>query len=152
MAPRSAGSRRCSQCSTPAHPASPWSTSTTASAPPPPPVASIIRKRTESRRWLALALQIIGLAAVVLAVWRGSLWSVMAALGGVAVAFGWTIRWRPGRLRRRGPPPPRPREVLDLLRQAYEAPAGWAIGLAEGTLEVLANPDIDSSLRRRGAG
>src|SRR5438045_3294892 len=152
MAPRSAGSRRCSRCSTPAHPASPWSTSTTASAPPPPPVASIIRKRTGARAWLALALQIIGLAAAVLAVWRGSLWSIIAALGGVALAFGWTIRWRPGRLRRRGPPPLGLREVLDLLRQAYGAPAGWAIGLAEGTLEVLANADVDSSLRRRGAG
>jgi len=70
----------------------------------------------------------------------------------VALAFGWTIRWRPGRLRRRGPPPLGLREVLDLLRQAYRAPAGWAIGLAEGTLEVLANADVDSSLRRRGAG
>ena len=70
----------------------------------------------------------------------------------MALAFGWTIRWRPGRLRRRGPPPLGLREVLDLLRQAYRAPAGWAIGLAEGTLEVLANADVDSSLRRRGAG
>lgn len=87
-----------------------------------------------------------------LAVWRGSRWSIVAALGGVALAFGWTIRWRPGRLRRRGPPPLGLREVLDLLRQAYTASAGWAIGLAEGTVEVLAHAEVISDLRRRGAG
>src|SRR2546423_7619122 len=111
-----------------------------------------MRKRTGAGAWPALALQIMGLAAAALAVWQGSLWSVMAALGGVALAFGWTIRWRPGRLRRRGPPPLGLREVLDLLRQAYGAPAGWAIGLAGGTLEVLANADVENSLRRRGPG
>src|SRR5438067_13493228 len=151
MAPRSAGSRRCSRCSTPAHPASPWSTSTTASAPPPPPVASIIHKRTGARAWLALALQIIGLTAAVLAVWRGSLWSVIAALGGVALAVGWTVRWRPGRLRRRGPPPLGLREVLDLLRQAYGATAGWGVDATEGAWEVIDGLDVAENRRRRGA-
>ena len=79
------------------------------------------------------------------------MWSVIAALGGVALAFGWTIRWRPGRLRRRGPSPLGLREVLDLLRQAYGAEAGWAVGLAEGTVEVIPGDDIDSDQRRRGA-
>jgi diguanylate cyclase (GGDEF)-like protein len=75
----------------------------------------------------------------------------VAALGGVALAYGWTIRWRPGRLRRRGPPPLGLREVLDLLRQAYGAGAGWAVGLAEGTVEVIAGDDLDNAQRRRGA-
>src|SRR6185295_13802409 len=96
---------------------------TTDSARRQPPVASIIRNRTQARRWIALALQIAGLAALGLGVWRGSVWSVIAAAGGMAVALGWTIRWRPGRLRRRGPPPLGLPEVLDLLRQAYDATA-----------------------------
>lgn len=78
------------------------------------------------------------------------MWGVVAALGGMAVAYGWTIRWRPGRLRRRGPPPLGLREVLDLLRQAYGAAGGWAVGLAEGELEV-ASADIHHEDRRRGA-
>jgi diguanylate cyclase (GGDEF)-like protein len=69
----------------------------------------------------------------------------------MALAFGWTIRWRPGRLRRRGPPPLGLLEVLDLLRQAYGAEAGWAVGLAEGPIEVLVGDDMNSDERRRGA-
>src|SRR2546423_9615906 len=109
-----------------------------------------MRKRPGAGAWLALALQIIGLTAAVLAVWRGSLWSVMAALGGVALAFGWTIRWRPGRLRRRGPPPLGVGEVLDLLRQAYSATAGWGVGGAVGHLET-GTQEMDPDRRRRGA-
>src|SRR5256714_12528434 len=110
-----------------------------------------MRKRPGAGAWLALALQIIGLTAAVLAVWRGSLWSVMAALGGVALAFGWTIRWRPGRLRRRGPPPLGLREVLDLLRQAYGATVGWGVDATEGAWEVVDGPDVAENRRRRGA-
>jgi diguanylate cyclase (GGDEF)-like protein len=78
-------------------------------------------------------------------------WGLVAAAGGIALSLGWTIRWRPGRLRRRGPPPLGLREVLELLRQAYGAQAGWGVGLAEGALEVLGEPDVGSELRRRGA-
>src|ERR1044072_9510629 len=102
------------------------------SAPPPPRAASIIRKRRDARRWVALALQLVGIAAALLGAWRGAVWGVVAATGGMALAYGWTIRWRPGRLRRRGAPPPRPREVLPLLRPAYEASRGGAGGLAGG--------------------
>ncbi len=68
----------------------------------------------------------------------------------MALALGWTIRWRPGRLRRRGPPPLGPAEVLDLLRKAYDATAGWSVGAADDSLEVL-SPEIDDEERRRGA-
>jgi diguanylate cyclase (GGDEF)-like protein len=121
------------------------------SAPPPPRAASIIRKRRDARRWVALALQLVGIAAALLGAWRGAVWGVVAATGGMALAYGWTIRWRPGRLRRRGPPPLGLREVLDLLRQAYAASGGWAVGLAEGEIEVVASPDVDREDRRRGA-
>ncbi|HTI04305.1 MAG TPA: GGDEF domain-containing protein [Gemmatimonadales bacterium] len=79
------------------------------------------------------------------------MWGVIAAAGGMALAYGWTIRWRPGRLRRRGPPPLGLREVLDLLRQAYGSSGGWAVGLAEGEIEVVASPEVDHEDRRRGA-
>ncbi|HYU30445.1 MAG TPA: GGDEF domain-containing protein [Gemmatimonadales bacterium] len=76
---------------------------------------------------------------------------MVAATGGMTLAFGWTIRWRPGRLRRRGPPPLGLGEVLDLLRQAYGASAGWGVGVADAPLEVVVTPDVDPELRRRGA-
>jgi diguanylate cyclase (GGDEF)-like protein len=93
----------------------------------------------------------VGLTAVAVGAWRGSLWGVAAAAGGVALAFGWTIRWRPGRLRRRGPPPLALGEVLDLLRQAYGATAGWGVGVVDGDLEVPDNLGMDPEHRRRGA-
>jgi diguanylate cyclase (GGDEF)-like protein len=75
---------------------------------------------------------------------------VIGAAGGIALALGWTIRWRPGRLRRRGPPPLGLGEVLDLLRRAHGATAAWTVGAADDSLEVL-SPDIDDEERRRGA-
>ena len=76
---------------------------------------------------------------------------LVAAAGGVALAVGWTIRWRPGRLRRRGPPPLGLREVLDLLRQAYGATVGWGVDATEGAWEVVDGPDVAENRRRRGA-
>lgn len=93
----------------------------------------------------------LGLGAIAIAVWRGSVWGAVAAAGGIALSLGWTIRWRPGRLRRRGPPPLGLREVLELLRLAYGAQAGWGVGVADGALEVLGDPDVGPELRRRGA-
>src|ERR1043166_2583098 len=121
------------------------------SAPPPPRAASIIRKRRDARPWGGLALPPGGIAAALRGAWRGAVGGVVAATGGMALTYGWTIRWRPGRLRRRGPPPLGLREVLDLLRQAYAASGGWAVGLAEGEIEVVASPDVDREDRRRGA-
>ena len=93
----------------------------------------------------------LGLSAVAIGAWRGSVWGLVAAAGGVALSLGWTIRWRPGRLRRRGPPPLGLPEVLDLLRQAYSATAAWGVGGTEGAFEILATPDIGEEERRRGA-
>jgi len=96
-------------------------------------------------------LQLLGLGAVTVGVWRGGVWGVAAAAGGIALSLGWTVRWRPGRLRRRGPPPLGLPEVLDLLRQAYDATAAWGVGATEGEFEVLATPDVGEEERRRGA-
>jgi diguanylate cyclase (GGDEF)-like protein len=99
-------------------------------------------------------MQLLGLAAFGVGVWRGSLWALIAGAGAAAVTLGWTIRWRPGRLRRRGPPPLALGEVLDLLRQAYGASAGWGVGVGDGPLEVPAAATGDAAsaeLRHRGA-
>jgi len=69
----------------------------------------------------------------------------------MALALGWTIRWRPGRLRRRGPPPLGLREVLDLLRQAYGASAGWCVGVADGDIDVPTATAVPAEQQRRGA-
>ena len=96
-------------------------------------------------------MQFLGIGAVGVGVWRGRELAGLAAAGGIAFAIGWTIRWRPGRLRRRGPPPLGLPEVLDLIRQAYGASAAWAAGLSDGPVEVLSVPDPTSQERRRGA-
>ena len=101
-------------------------------------------------------MQVAGFAAVVVAVWRtgaAAIWAVLAAAGAAAGTLGWTIRWRPGRLRRRGPPPLGLREVLDLLRQAYGATAGWGVGTGDGPFEVPAalSANVGVEERHRGA-
>lgn len=96
-------------------------------------------------------MQVLGLAAAALAAWRGSPWSLLAALGAAVLVLGWTLRWRPGRLRRRGPPPLGFLEILDLVRRAYGASAGWAVGPMEGPLEVVADEELGPEPRRRGS-
>jgi diguanylate cyclase (GGDEF)-like protein len=96
-------------------------------------------------------MQVGGIGIVAAAIWRGSLWSLLAAAGGAALAIGWTIRWRPGRMRRRGPPPFGSREVLELVRRASSATAGWAVGPADGPMEVLSDETVVADVRRRGA-
>jgi diguanylate cyclase (GGDEF)-like protein len=104
-----------------------------------------------ARRWVALALQVLGLAAVIVAAWRVPAWGVVAAAGGIAATLGWTLRWRPGRLRRRGPPPLALREILDLLARARGARAGWAVGPADGALEVTQGEPASPDILRRGS-
>ncbi len=96
-------------------------------------------------------MQVVGLAVIAAALWRGSWLSLAAALAGAAAAVGWTIRWRPGRLRRRGPPPLQFTEILDLLRRAYRAPAAWGIASTEGPFEVLGDGALSADARRRGS-
>ena len=89
-----------------------------------------------------------------IAAWRGGAWTLIAAAGAIAVTVGWTIRWRPGRLRRRGPPPLALGEILDLMRQAYKARTAWAIGFGDGEEPVDVPPTRDAlelERRRRGA-
>jgi len=90
-------------------------------------------------------------AAAVVAIWRGSAWALIAAVGGLATGLGWTIRYRPGRLLRRRGPPLAFSEVLDLLRRAHGGAAAWAVGPADGELEVLASRELSSDWRRRGS-
>ncbi|HEV8511583.1 MAG TPA: GGDEF domain-containing protein [Gemmatimonadales bacterium] len=54
-------------------------------------------------------------------------------------------------MRRRGPPPLGFPEILDLLRRAHGARAGWGIGPADGALEVIGEEEVTADLRRRGA-
>ena len=75
----------------------------------------------------------------------------MAAAGGIAATLGWTVRWRPGRLRRRGPPPFDFREILDLLARAHGAHAGWVVGPADGALEVTHGRPVSPDILRRGS-
>jgi diguanylate cyclase (GGDEF)-like protein len=90
-------------------------------------------------------------ALVAVAVWRGSTWALVAAAGGTAALFGWSIRFRPGRFRRRGPPPLAFREVFELLRRAHGAAAGWVVGPVDGAIDVGTGPDVSPDSQRRGS-
>jgi diguanylate cyclase (GGDEF)-like protein len=91
------------------------------------------------------------LAAVAVAVWRGSAWALLAGAGGIAAVLGWTLRFRPGRFRRRGPPPLTFREILELLRGAHGAVAGWVVGPVDGAIDVTAGPDVSPDYQSRGS-
>jgi len=100
---------------------------------------------------VALALQVGGVALVAVAIWRGSTWALLAAAGGIAALYGWSIRFRPGRFRRRGPPPLAFREVFELLRRAHGAAAGWVVGPVDGAIDVGAGPDVAPDSQQRGS-
>ena len=91
------------------------------------------------------------MALVAVAVWRGSTWALLGAAGGTAALFGWSIRFRPGRFRRRGPPPLAFREVFELLRRAHGAAAGWVVGPVDGAIDVGAGPEVSPDSQRRGS-
>lgn len=107
--------------------------------------------RGVARGWLALALQILGGAAVIAAATRGPVWGFVAAVGAAGATLGWTLRWRPGRLRRRGPPPFGFQETLDLLTRAHSARAGWLVGPADGALQVTRGEAVTPDILRRGS-
>lgn len=86
-----------------------------------------------------------------MAAWRGGVWALFAAVAAIAITVGWTIRWRPGRLRRRGPSPLGLRDALELLRQAYGATGAWGVGTVDGPLEVLGAPSATEEQRGRAA-
>jgi len=107
--------------------------------------------RGEARRWVALALQVLGVVAVIAAATRGLVWGIVAGVGAAAATLGWTLRWRPGRLRRRGPPPFGFHETLGLLTRAHYARAGWLVGSAEGALQVTQGEAVSPDVLRRGS-
>lgn len=85
------------------------------------------------------ALRVAGLVAVIVAVWMGGGWALVAALGAGATAFGLTMNALLRFWSRREGGTARPTDfahTLDLLRRAVGARAGWATGLAEGAVEV----------------
>lgn len=102
------------------------------------------------------ALRVLGLVAVIVAVWMGGRWALVAAVGAVAMGFGLTINallrfWAPP-----GGGAGRPSDfthVLDLLRRAVGARAGWATGLADGPVEVPERGDagLSPAVMERGA-
>jgi diguanylate cyclase (GGDEF)-like protein len=103
--------------------------------------------------WIAPALSVLGGALVVEAVWRGSAWTLLGVASGLLL--GLAVRWGGGR---RGGLSDIDafdlHHMLDLLRRAHNAGAGWAIGLAQGPVEVIdqdAAPDQSPDVRRRGA-
>jgi diguanylate cyclase (GGDEF)-like protein len=100
------------------------------------------------------AFRVLGLVAVIVAVWLGGPWALVAAAGGVSMAFGlslnavirfWTAR---GAVR-----PSDFRHTLDLLRRATGARAGWAVGMSGGEVEAPEGGDLTlpPGARARGA-
>ncbi len=103
--------------------------------------------------WIGRGLAVLGLAAVVRAVVAADVWALVAALGGFVAAVGLAL----GPLVRiwlADAPPTRPSDfhhMLDLLRRAHGARAGWSVGLEETELEVVGDAPPDHAARERGA-
>ncbi len=90
------------------------------------------------------ALRVAGLVAVIVAIWMGGRWALIAALGAIAMVFGLTMNallrfWarKDGRVAL----PHDFAHTLDLLRRAVGARAGWATGLADGVVAVPEDGD-----------
>jgi diguanylate cyclase (GGDEF)-like protein len=103
--------------------------------------------------WVGPTLRVLGLVAAVFGVMQGGLWALTAAAGGFVVAFGLTISslvrfWQSQH------PRVRPLDffhTVDLLRRAHGATAGWAVGLAEGEVQVEGDARAGRDTLRRGA-
>jgi len=104
--------------------------------------------------WLARGLRVLGLAAVVAAVWWGASWSLLTGVvGGALLALSVTIlpALRAWGSRRDWLPPADFTHTLDLLRRANGAVCAWAIGLEEGELEVSGDAHVHKDHLRRGS-
>jgi diguanylate cyclase (GGDEF)-like protein len=101
------------------------------------------------------ALRVLGLVAVIVAVWVGGRWALLAAAGAVATAFGLTLDalvkfWFP----RGGSAQPTDfAHTLDLLRRAVGGRAAWATGLVDGEVAVpeAGDPTLTIVVWDRGA-
>jgi diguanylate cyclase (GGDEF)-like protein len=108
---------------------------------------------TRRRPRVGLAVRGLGLVAVVAAVIVGGSWALVAAVGGLVIAYGLTVRSLL-RLWPRRPAAARPLDfghAVDLLRRAHGASAGWAVGLREGDVGVGGEDDLGREALRRGS-
>src|SRR2546430_13956226 len=102
--------------------------------------------------WVGRGLAALGLVAVVRAVLAANVWALVAALGGFLAATGLALAplvrsWladQPVSV------PSDLEHMLQLLRRAHGARAGWAVGLAAGGLDGEA-AGLDQAARGRGA-
>ncbi|MGH9262545.1 MAG: hypothetical protein ACRD08_22020, partial [Acidimicrobiales bacterium] len=103
--------------------------------------------------WIAPALAVLGGSLFVEAVWRGTAWTLLGVASGLLL--GLALRWaKDGE--RADTESFDLRDTLDLLRRTHAARAGWAIGLAQGPVEVIGDaaleePGRGATARRRGA-
>lgn len=101
------------------------------------------------------ALRVLGLVAVIVAIWAGGPWALVATVGAVATVFGLTLNalvkfWFPGG----GTATPTDfAHTLDLLRRALHGRAAWATGLTDGDIAVPegGDPDLALAVWDRGA-
>jgi diguanylate cyclase (GGDEF)-like protein len=109
-------------------------------------------KRPVAGVWVGRGLAVAGLAAIVPAVLAANVWALVAALGGFLAATGLALAPLV-RVWLADTPLTRPSDfvhTLDLLRRAHGARAGWAVGLADGDVQVVGE-ELDRPVRERGA-
>jgi diguanylate cyclase (GGDEF)-like protein len=103
--------------------------------------------------WLGRGLAVLGLVAVVFAVLSANIWALVGALGGFLAATGLALGplvrvWLADEALMR---PSDFEHLLDLLRRAHGARAGWVVGLDDTELEAVESGQLDRAVRQRGA-
>ncbi|HET7295652.1 MAG TPA: hypothetical protein VFI66_00825, partial [Gemmatimonadales bacterium] len=103
--------------------------------------------------WIGRGIAVLGLAAVVRAVVAADIWALVAALGGALAAVGLSLGPLVRAWLAEAPltTPADFHHMLDLLRRAHGARAGWIVGLEESELEAVGEPAPDRAARERGA-